>query len=46
MNKWVSQKVTSSIILAAEEMRPKIKSAVKDPDMCVCIQNLVNDIYY
>ncbi|CAD8101076.1 unnamed protein product [Paramecium primaurelia] len=43
INVWARSKVQSSVIIVIEKFRPTIKEGLKDPDMCQCVKNLVDD---
>ncbi|CAD8209339.1 unnamed protein product [Paramecium pentaurelia] len=43
INVWARSKVLSSVIIVIEKFRPTVKEGLKDPDMCQCVKNLVDD---
>lgn len=43
MNRYVKLKIESMLINYLKKMPPKIKEELKDPDMCMCMQDLIDD---
>jgi hypothetical protein len=43
MNYYVKLKIERMLLNYLKKMPPKIKEELKDPDMCMCMQNLIDD---
>ena len=44
MNEFVRLKIEKMIIKYLQKQPKRIKKALKDPDMCQCVQNLIDDL--
>ena len=44
INIWIAAKIEHAVMQAMENARPKVKAAIKDPDMCQFIKNWIDDI--
>ena len=44
LKKWMCTKVENSVLKLLKIAHPKIKKAIKDPDMWLCVKDLVDDL--